>query len=266
MQTKGAASARGRVTPLLSADVPLPPMDIRALTGRRDLEDYENPSGDLVYPYLDAAAYESVLDFGCGCGRTARQMLLQRTAPTRYLGIDLDARHIPWCQENLTRVAPHFQFAHHDVFNPVLNPDPDKPRQLPFPTEDASVTLVHAWSVWTHLPQPQAEFYLQESARVLRAGGLLHATFFLFEHWHFPALQPHQRALYLNMDDPTAAVYLDRTWVLEKAAECGLWAVDYRRPVRRGFQATLVLRRGGPGQHIDVPVDNEPVVYSSIWG
>jgi 16S rRNA G1207 methylase RsmC len=62
---------------------------MRELVGPTDPTEFDNPSGNLVYPYLPADAYEAVLDFGCGCGRVARQLIQQSRPPQRYLGIDL---------------------------------------------------------------------------------------------------------------------------------------------------------------------------------
>lgn len=263
--TRLRGEARQRRRALTSVDVPMPPEDLRALTGRSNVEDYENPNGDPVYPYLPAQAYTSVLDFGCGCGRTARQLLLQRTPPLRYLGIDLDPRGVSWCQGALEPIAPGFRFLHHDVYNPVLNAHPDLPRELPLPAEDEAFSLVHGWSVWTHLPQPQAEHYLHEAARVLRPGGLLHATWLLFEKHNFPCLYRNQHALYVNHEDPTQAVYFDRSWVLEQTAALDLWVVHVEPPSYRGFSWTLVMRKGAPREHLEVPMDTQPVPDFRLW-
>lgn len=85
---------------------------------------YDNPSGSLTYPYLPPTAYEAVFDFGCGCGRVARRLMLQRRRPSRYVGIDLHAGMINWCRKNLAPQAPEFTFLHHDVYNVHFNPGP----------------------------------------------------------------------------------------------------------------------------------------------
>lgn len=48
------------------AELPTPPPEMRQLVGATDPALFDNPSRGLVYPYLPAAAYERVLDFGCG--------------------------------------------------------------------------------------------------------------------------------------------------------------------------------------------------------
>jgi SAM-dependent methyltransferase len=79
----------------------MPPPELRDLIGAPEPERYDNPTRGPVYAYLPAAAYTSVLDFGCGCGRVARQLIQQDPAPTRYLGIDLHRGMVAWCQREL---------------------------------------------------------------------------------------------------------------------------------------------------------------------
>jgi hypothetical protein len=55
------AALRGR-----QPELPLPPLELRNLIGAPERERYDNPAGELVYPYLPAAAYENVLDLGSG--------------------------------------------------------------------------------------------------------------------------------------------------------------------------------------------------------
>jgi SAM-dependent methyltransferase len=254
-----------QVPTLTTEQIPIPPREMRELTGRVEVEEYENPSGELVYPYLDRALYESVLDFGCGCGRVARQMLLQSEPPQNYLGIDLHRGEIEWCRRNLKPVREGVEFLHHDVFNPVLNADPTRPRHLPFPAPDASFTMVTAMSTFTHLVESEAVYYLNESTRVLKENGVLHATWFLFDKSEFSALRSYQHALYISDSDPTHAVYFDRQWVLEQATRCGFSVSMAIVPGARGFQWTLVMRKDGRGLHVDLPADTAPVAERLPW-
>ena len=86
------------------AELPLPPLELRRIAGPVEPRYYDNPERGLVFPYLPRQAYEKVFDFGCGCGRIARQLIQQDPAPQRYVGIDVDLKAIAWCRENL---APH---------------------------------------------------------------------------------------------------------------------------------------------------------------
>jgi len=70
--------------------IPMPPPELRALVGPTDEEDFDNPTGEPIYRDfgLPSEVYDSVLDFGRGCGRIARRLLLQSPRPRRYVGID----------------------------------------------------------------------------------------------------------------------------------------------------------------------------------
>jgi SAM-dependent methyltransferase len=238
----------------------MPPLELRRLVGRVDPEDYDNPSGDLVYPYLDEALYARFFDFGCGCGRVARQLIQQRTRPERYLGIDLHEGMVRWCRENLEPRAPGFEFRHHDVFNPMLNPGRGKPMTAPLPAPDHSFSLVNAWSVFTHLTQEQAEFYLREVARILEPGGVLHSTWFLTDKRLHPFMLEHQNALYINLEDPSNAVIFDRDWMRATSAAAGLTAISVTPPEFRGYHwyVTMTPTREGIVE-ADFPPDEAPL-------
>jgi SAM-dependent methyltransferase len=240
--------------------LPLPPQEMRELIGTTDPADFDNPTGELVLPDLDPRAYEAVLDFGCGCGRLARQLLQQRPRPGRYLGIDLHPGMVAWCERNLAPADPDFEFRHHDVFNPGLNPGEGKPRTAPLPAADDSMSLVIAHSVFTHLLQDDVEHYLDECARVLRPDGILHATFFVFDKAPFPMMQDFQNALYINAEDPTNAVILDRDWLRQAATRAGLTVVRAQAPGIRGYQTTLQLTPARAGvRAVEFPTDRAPL-------
>lgn len=222
-------------------DLPIPPLEMRELVGPTDAAAFDNPSGELVYPYLPAAAYEAILDFGCGCGRVARQLIQQRERPLRYLGIDLHRGMIEWCRQNLAPHAPGFEFVHHDVRNASFNPGSGKPETAPFPAPDGTFTLVQAFSVFTHVVERDAAFYLQEVARVLRSDGMMHSTWFLFDKRDFPMMQDSQNALYINDLDPWNAVIFDRAWLRAQAASVGLTIYSVTPPHTRGFQWTVLM-------------------------
>jgi len=72
-----------------SLNPPLPPGDLRQLVGPSEDRYYDNPTGRPVFPGLPPSAYDFVFDWGCGCGRIARQLLQQDPQPGRYVGVDL---------------------------------------------------------------------------------------------------------------------------------------------------------------------------------
>jgi SAM-dependent methyltransferase len=244
----------------MSAAIPIPPAEMRELVGPTEPEAFDNPDHRLVYPYIEPPAYESVFDFGCGCGRVARQLIQQDPQPSRYLGIDLHRGMIEWCRRNLAPVAPQFEFVYHDVRNLSFNPGDEKPELLPFPAEPESATFVNATSVFTHLTQAQAEYYLHEVARILRPDGVFQATWFLFDKLEFPMLQEEMNALYIAYQDPSAAVIFARDWVRATARSAGLVMYEVMPPAIRGFQWTMLFAPAVAGRReVDLPRDDGPI-------
>jgi SAM-dependent methyltransferase len=229
---------------MLTGVLPIPPLEMRALVGQTEPGGFDNPAGAPIFDFVDPSVFRSVFDFGCGCGRLARQLIQQQPRPERYLGIDLHAGMIAWCQRNLAPNTRGFQFEHHDVYNYHFNPGREKPVILPVPAEDDAFSLVTAWSVFTHLNEGQAVHYLHELARVLAPGGVFHSTWFLFDKSDgFPMMTEGQNVLYVSDLDPSAAAIFDRSWVRTTAAEVGLviyqvWPV---RPAARGFQWHVLM-------------------------
>jgi SAM-dependent methyltransferase len=249
----------GMMRPRAPRTLPLPPIELRELVGLPDAADWDQPDGRPVFPNVrDPDAYDLILDFGCGCGRIARKLALAAApAPERYIGTDLHAGMIKWCQENLQAVLPQYEFVHQNVQNAGLNPGDDLPTTLPLPVADDSVSLLVAHSVFTHLTESQAGFYLREARRVLRPGGTMVATFFLFEKRYFPMMQRSQNALYINPVDPSNAVIFDREWLLTALSWRGLRVRAAEPPAIRGFQWRLEIDRE-PRPSIALSEDHAP--------
>lgn len=239
--------------------LPIPPFEMRQLVGPTAELAFDNQSGDPILG-VPEAQFDAVLDFGCGCGRLARQMIQQRARPERYVGFDLHPGMIRWCQENLAPCARRFEFLHHDVENPSFNPGHGgKPPLRQMPAEDNAFSLVIALSVFTHTAQAHAEYYLHEVTRVLRPDGMLAASFFLFEKRYFPMMHDFQNALYINLEDPSNAVLFDREWLEESLRNLGLGVVRAVPPGLRGFQWLLHIRRLSAGEPvIPLPEDRAP--------
>jgi SAM-dependent methyltransferase len=220
--------------------IPIPPVEMRQLVGTTDLAVFDNPTGDNVLPLLGERSYGEIFDFGCGCGRLARKLLQQNPRPKRYVGLDLHAGMIKWCRENLEPCDPNFYFIHSNVYNKGFNPQAEVTCKE-FPVESKSFDAIVAHSVFTHLLESTAMFYLQECARILKPGGAFLTTWFLFDKADFPMMQTFQNALYINEEDPTNAVIFDRAWLKMALAEAGLVMTHVSPPVVRGFHWELRL-------------------------
>lgn len=102
------------------------------------------------------AAYGSMLDFGVGVGRLARMF---QGFEGRYVGVDIDPRHVRWISENLAYVE-------------ALESIPREPLPLPANSFDGVISI----SVFTHLNEADQRFYLSELRRVAKPGAILFLT------------------------------------------------------------------------------------------
>ncbi len=123
--------------------------------GRRIVEDIERC---VAFQGEALDQLPNVLDFGCGCGRTLLQ-LIDRYPKHRYVGTDINAAAIDWCQNNLKPAE-------------FLANRPDPPMDF----ETGRFDLIYAISVFTHLDRTRQEHWIPEFTRLLRPGGLLIVT------------------------------------------------------------------------------------------
>jgi SAM-dependent methyltransferase len=140
--------------------LPVPPPElIVRVAGTADV-DWFLEGGRLGYESVRAAApadaLESVLDFGCGCGRVTRYW---RDFGGTVAGSDLSGDAVTWCRANL----PFARFERNDL-------------EPPLAFEDGAFDLVYGLSVFTHLGVDTQRSWFAELERVLRPGGLLLLT------------------------------------------------------------------------------------------
>jgi len=155
---------RGVVTKLL-AQYPLDEAMSRAVGG--NFEHFGAVECALL-GYAGLRDGMSMIDFGCGSGRLA-WALGREPIRIDYYGIDIEQRLLDYAK---TKSPAHFRFA--------LN------LALHIPAADASVDLVCAFSVFTHLQHTETYLYLNDIRRVLRPGGRLVFSFLEFaqpQHW-----------------------------------------------------------------------------------
>jgi SAM-dependent methyltransferase len=195
--------ARGLIMPALDAidlvvrrlrgQADFPPLSARQLvsgTFRASVAEFEAVGRAEARSWEDTMGLlpeHTVLDIGCGCGRVARHLLERLRPPGRYLGADVDARAIEWCQGRLAARHAGALFFHIDAFNSIYNPGSRRPASdYRFPVPDGSVDRIGLSSVFTHMLPEDVQSYLREIARMLAPGGCAYAGVFL--------LAPHRLA------------------------------------------------------------------------
>jgi len=119
------------------------------------------------------------LDVGCGAGRMALGIGERFGFSNDYLGFDIKADDIAFCNATISARHANFTFLHLDARNPHYNPRGSLSAEtVRFPAEDGSFDFAFATSVFTHMPGNETENYVREAARCLRPGGVFLATFF----------------------------------------------------------------------------------------
>jgi ubiquinone/menaquinone biosynthesis C-methylase UbiE len=100
----------------------------------------------------------SLIDLGCGSGRLAAAA--SKKLELFYIGTDIVQDLLDYAK---TKTPASYQFLLH--------------RHLSLPSPDKSADFVSAFSVFTHLLQPEVFLYLEDAKRVLHSGGRLVFSF-----------------------------------------------------------------------------------------
>ncbi|MHB8174767.1 MAG: class I SAM-dependent methyltransferase [Nitrospirota bacterium] len=149
--------------------------------GKRSYAEWAHVIGifqTLIYMHLDKKEGNKILDIGCGTGLLGIASEPFTGDGGSYTGMDVMAKDVNFCRTHYP--SPPFEFIHLNIKNPKYAPDQED-KKLPWPLENESFNLALALSVWTHLGEEDAIFYMKEVCRVLKPGGKAIISFFLLD-------------------------------------------------------------------------------------
>jgi SAM-dependent methyltransferase len=191
-----------------------------------------------------ANAQSNILDIGSGCGRWAHWLrdynFRGRRFTGTYVGIDIDAEAIAWCEQHYD--AERFRFHHSTHSSVSYHQHGEKAAQYRVPEPDGTFDLVFSNSLLTHVLESELENYIRESYRLLKPGGAI-------MHSHF------------NLDYPPATYGTRHTFQhgignarvesMEQPEAAVAYRTDYLFNVARaaGFRDCKIVHMPGGAQH-----------------
>jgi SAM-dependent methyltransferase len=146
----------------------------------------------VIYQTLDKRSGNNILDIGCGTGLLGIASEPFVSGGGTYTGIDVMTEDINFCRRQYP--FSNYHFIHLDVANPTYA-NAQSSQLKPWPIESGSQELVTALSVWTHLSEKDARFYMKEVSRVLKPKGKAIITFFCLD-------EEYERSLPERSDKP----------------------------------------------------------------
>ena len=192
-----------------------------------------------------ANANSTVLDIGSGCGRWAHWLrdynFRGRTFTGRYIGIDIDAEAIAWCEKNFD--AERFRFHHSSHASVSYNQAGEATSSYyAVPEADGTVDLVVSNSLLTHVLEGELENYIKESYRLLKSGGAI-------MHSHFNLDYPP--ATYGTRHTFQHSIGNARVELMEQPEAAVAYRTDYLFKVCRaaGFKDCEIVHMPGGAQH-----------------
>jgi SAM-dependent methyltransferase len=229
----------------------LPPLWLRRHAGRVAVfESAAAQTARLIRDGKHVHPDDLILDLGCGPGAMAPYLGSMLGPAGRYVGLDVHASSIRWCQRHFA-ADPRLQFVLADIHTPYSERGGTgaSTYRLPLPAESVGFAL--AKSLFTHLLPSEAQQYLRELRRVLLPGRHVFLTAFLYEAGDVPAF-PHAdlsaRIRWRRRGRPHAGVAYEHATFLGMIGDAGLrvsdfCAIFYPGRGRMTGQDILVLER-----------------------
>ncbi len=206
-------------------------------------------SGDFIKAGLDWATFfklhglqvhDSFLDIGSGIGRIA--LGLTSVHKGKYEGFEAMQVGAEWCKKNITPKFPNFHFQHIHLHNDLYNSDGLDAASFVYPYKEDAFNFACSISVFSHMIDSEVDNYLKESSRVMQAGGVLVATFFVLhagmEQKNKAFSFKYDKGHYALMNDKvvSANVAFNKDWLVSRMKAHGFVVEHYLQGYWSGFQ------------------------------
>ena len=198
----------------------IPPLDLMRQEGIDVLEEWFRWADEwsvFLRIYGGLTTSSSVLEIGCGLGRTAYPLRYILTSGN-YEGFEICYEKVAFLETAFHKAHPNFRFTWANVYNTYYNPSGQtQAADYRFPYPRNSFDLIYAASVFTHMLPDAAANYFRETARVLKPGGRCVFSFFLLDYYRSGQPRPSVFARpsfdfdhsYANYGDEFATVVLE---------------------------------------------------------
>ncbi|MDD4913607.1 MAG: class I SAM-dependent methyltransferase [Methylococcales bacterium] len=149
-----------------------------------------------------------LVDYGCGSGRLSTA--LAKELQINYLGIDIIDALLEYAR---LKSPAEYTFLNHQDLN--------------VPIDDASVDMICAFSLFTHLLQAESYLYMEDMYRALKPGGRLVFSFLEFalpSHWfYFEATVTQHK----TNTTPHLNMFMEKTAIQQWANHIGFKVVEF---------------------------------------
>jgi SAM-dependent methyltransferase len=207
--------------------------------------DYTRTGRDQLEFFTELAGLrptDRVLDIGCGVGRIARPLTGYLSGGGSYDGFDILPYMIEWDRQNISATYPNFRFHLAEIASSTNNQRDASldAAEYRFAFGDDTFDFAYAGSLFTHLTPGGTENYLAETARTLKAGGRLVATFNLYNEQtqarnpgrNLTVAWPHDMGHYRlkEKDAPESNVAYEEGYLRQAYKRAGLSILEPLRP------------------------------------
>jgi len=217
---------------------------------------------ELLKDEINLLPNDTVLDIGCGIGRTAIALSSYLNKEGVYEGFDVVKKGIDWCDSRLGKDFSNFNFKYIPLFNDLYNGSNNSALDFIFPYDDNTFDKVFTFSVFTHMMLDEIQHYFKQIQRVITDEGLCFSTFFLYDSedenyvatrkdFNFPVKGDDGfRLMNKNVKSGNIAIHKSKLDEMLKNAGLkkvklidGFWKNEVRDQSKREYQDVVVFKR-----------------------